>query len=99
LRQRKRAACARGQGTRTSPPRYAPTAKRFDTGRINPTLKLTLPALRGSRDRVAAPTELGPLLDALESDDRAIYATALYAGLRLGELQALQWEDIDLDTT
>jgi integrase len=26
-----------------------------------------------------------------------VFATALYAGLRLGELQALQWEDIDLD--
>jgi integrase len=64
---------------------------------INPTLKLTLPAVRGRRDRVAAPTEVGPLLDALDPDDRAIYATALYAGLRLGELQALQWADIDLD--
>jgi integrase len=63
---------------------------------VNPTLKLALPAVRGRRDRVAAPGELGPLLDALEPDDRAIYATALYAGLRLGELQALQWDDIDL---
>jgi integrase len=65
---------------------------------INPTLKLSLPAVRGRRDRIAAPTELAPLLDALEPADRAIYATALYAGLRAGELQALQWDDIDLDT-
>jgi integrase len=65
---------------------------------INPTLKLALPAVRGHRDRVAAPTELGPLLDALEPADRAIYATALYAGLRAGELQALHWDDIDLQT-
>jgi integrase len=64
---------------------------------INPTLKLTLPAVRGRRERVAAPTEVGPLLDALTGADRAIYATALYAGLRLGELQALQWDDIDLE--
>jgi integrase len=64
---------------------------------VNPTLKLTLPAVRGRRERIAAPTEVGPLLDALDGDDRAIYATALYAGLRLGELQALQWDDIDLD--
>jgi integrase len=63
---------------------------------VNPTLKLALPAVRGRRDRVAAPGELGPLLDALEPDDRAIYVTALYAGLRLGELQALHWDDIDL---
>jgi integrase len=63
---------------------------------LNPTLKLTLPVVRGQRERVAAPTEVGPLLDALEADDRAIFATALYAGLRLGELQALQWDDVDL---
>jgi len=65
---------------------------------INPTHKLALPAVRGRRDRVAAPTELAPLLDALGPDERAIYATALYAGLRAGELQALQWDDIDLHT-
>jgi integrase len=65
---------------------------------INPTLKLALPAVRGCRDRIAAPTELGPLLDALEPADRAIYATALYAGLRAGELQALHWDDINFET-
>jgi len=65
---------------------------------VNPTLKLTLPVVRSQRERVAAPTEIAPLLDALQADDRAIYATALYAGLRLGELQALQWDDIDLKT-
>ena len=65
---------------------------------INPTLKLTLPPVRGRRDRVAAPTEVAPLLDALPPADRAIYATDLYAGLRAGELQALQWDDIDLTT-
>jgi integrase len=63
---------------------------------VNPTLNLTLPVVRGQRDRVAAPTEVAPLLDALRPGDRAIYATALYAGLRLGELQALQWDDVDL---
>jgi integrase len=64
----------------------------------NPTLKLSLPVDRSRRDRVAAPTELGPLLDALQPADRAIYAAALYAGVRAGELQGLQWEDIDFDT-
>jgi integrase len=28
---------------------------------------------------------------------KALWATALYAGLRKGELRALTWEDIDLD--
>jgi integrase len=63
---------------------------------VNPTLKLSLPAVRGRRDRVAAPAEVAPLLDALLPADRAIYATALYAGLRAGELQALQWDNVDL---
>jgi integrase len=64
---------------------------------INPTLKLVLPAVRGVRERVAAPAEVGALLNALDPADRAIYATALYAGLRAGELQALGWDDVDLD--
>ena len=36
------------------------------------------------------------LLAALPLQDRALWATALYAGLRLGELQALRWPDLDL---
>ena len=62
----------------------------------NPTLKLILPAVRGTRERVAAPAEATTLLDTLPLSDRAIWATALYAGLRLGELQALDWNHIDL---
>ena len=64
---------------------------------INPTLRLALPAVRGQRDRIAAPLGVAPLLDALQPVDRAVYATALYAGLRAGELQALRWDDLDLE--
>jgi integrase len=32
----------------------------------------------------------------LEEDERALWSTAFYAGLRRGELQALQWADVDL---
>jgi integrase len=64
---------------------------------LNPTLKLTLPAVRGRRDRIAAPAEAITLLDALPLSERTIWATALYAGLRLGELQALDWSHIDLE--
>jgi integrase len=60
----------------------------------NPTLKLALPAVRGRRDRIAAPTEVRALLGALPAAERAIFATALYAGLRLGELQALDWVNV-----
>lgn len=62
----------------------------------NPTHGLELPAQRGRRDRVASPTEAAALIAQLPYDDRALWATAMYAGLRLGELQALCWEDVDL---
>ena len=62
---------------------------------VNPTLGLRLPASRGRRDRVAAPSEAEALLDALPEGDRAVWAAALYAGLRRGELLALRHEDVD----
>lgn len=55
---------------------------------LNPTLDLALPAYRGRRDRVARPAEAERLLRALPEGDRAVWATALYAGLRRGELSA-----------
>jgi integrase len=63
---------------------------------LNPTSGLELPAVRGRRDRIASPGEAGELLAALPERDRALWATALYAGLRRGELQALRWDDVDL---
>jgi integrase len=71
----------------------------LDRGQIalNPTLKLALPAVRGTRERIAIPSEATKLLDTLPLPERTIWATALYAGLRLGELQALDWNHIDLD--
>ena len=63
---------------------------------INPTSGLRLPASQGRRDRVAAPAEAARLLDALPIGDRALWATALYGGLRRGELAALRWCDVDL---
>ena len=38
----------------------------------------------------------GAALAAVPVGDRAVWATAMYAGLRLGELRALRWEDVDL---
>ena len=63
---------------------------------VNPTVAIELPAVRGRRDRVAAPAEAAALIASVPERDRAVWATAFYAGLRRGELQALRWTDIDL---
>lgn len=64
---------------------------------LNPTHGLELPAPRGKRERIATPAEARALLEALRPADRPFWATALYAGLRRGELLALQWGDVDLE--
>lgn len=63
---------------------------------VNPTTGLEMPAVRGGRDRIASPEECAKLLDALPPADRPLWACAMYAGLRRGELMALRIEDIDL---
>ena len=63
---------------------------------VNPTTGLELPAVRGRRDRTASPEEARLLLGALERD-RALWATAMYSGLRMGELRALEWDAVDFD--
>lgn len=62
----------------------------------SPTIGLRLPAVRGRRDRIATADEASRLLRALPESDRALWATALYSGLRLGELRALDWTAVDL---
>ena len=63
---------------------------------VNPCTGLRLPAVRGRRDRFAEPSEAAALVAATPRRDRAIWATAFYAGLRRGELRALRWRDIDV---
>lgn len=65
---------------------------------VDPCAGITLPASRGRRDRVATPAEVEALIAAVPAvRDRAIWGTAMYAGLRAGEIRALRWEDVDLD--
>jgi integrase len=62
----------------------------------NPCDKLSMPRSDRRRDRIADPKEGADLIAAVPLEDRAIWATAMYAGLRRGELQALRDRDLEL---
>lgn len=64
---------------------------------IDPTKGLVLPAVQNGRDRIADPVEAELLIDALPDGEQALWATAVYAGLRRGELRELRWSDVDLE--
>ena len=55
---------------------------------------LDLPAGGGHRDRAATPEEATELLEALPEEQRPLWATAFYGGLRRGELRALRWRNV-----
>lgn len=62
----------------------------------NPSERIDLPTGDSGRHvRIATPAEAAALLAALAVEDRPVWATAFYAGLRRGELQALRVRDID----
>lgn len=63
---------------------------------INPTRDLELPAPLSRPTEIVAPGVAARLLNALSAEDRAIWATSLYAGLRYGELRALRWGAVDV---
>jgi integrase len=65
---------------------------------VDPTDGLELPAVRGRRERIADRSEAAALIAAVPAGERALWATAIYGGLRRGELRALRWADIELDT-
>ena len=63
----------------------------------NPTQRIDLPPNSTDRpSRIASPAEAAELIAALAEADRPIWASAFYAGLRRGELQALRCSDVDL---
>jgi integrase len=62
----------------------------------DPTALVDLPISRGRRERAAEVPEARELIDALDPQDRPIWATAMYGGLRRGELRALRARDVDL---
>jgi integrase len=64
---------------------------------LNPCDGLRLPAGETARDRIASPTEAATLIAALRPKDQATVGVAVYAGLRLGELLALDVTAVDLE--
>jgi len=74
-------------------------ARRRDEVTDNPTVDLELRRPDGKRDRIATPAEAAALIAAVLEGERALWACAFYAGLRRGELRALRWSDIDLETS
>src|SRR5439155_1971290 len=64
---------------------------------VNPTLGLDLPMGKGRRTRVADPAEAAKLIEVLPMPERAIWAVATYAGLRLAEIRALRVSDMDFE--
>ncbi len=64
--------------------------------RVNPTTGLRLPTGGQGRDRIASPAEVAKLIAALPPHDQAALGLAVYGGLRLGEVLALEWAAIDL---
>ena len=64
---------------------------------LNPCSGLRLPSGGEARDRVATPAEAARLIAALPPRDQAALGLAVYAGLRIGELLALDFSALDLD--
>ncbi len=68
-----------------------------DLAHVNPCTSLRLPSGEQKRDRIATPSEAAKLIAALPAKDQAALGLAVYAGLRIGELLAIEWEAIDLE--
>ena len=68
----------------------------LDQVAVNPTTGIVLPAPKKPSNDITPPQLALEMIGLLPKPDRLIWYTALYTGLRLGELQALRWSDVDL---
>lgn len=64
---------------------------------VNPTTNPDLPANEVEEVTPVPPAAVAKLLAALPQEERAVWATAVFGGLRSGELRAIRWKYIDLD--
>jgi len=74
-------------------------ARQLGEVHANPTSGVSVPSVNRRQTKFATAEQVEAMLGKLDSaKDRALWATALYAGLRRGELTALHREDVDLAT-
>jgi integrase len=74
-------------------------ARQLGEVHANPTSGISVPAVDRRQTRFATTEQIEAMCARLESaKDRALWSTALYAGLRRGELAALHAADVDLAT-
>ncbi|MCB0868726.1 MAG: site-specific integrase, partial [Solirubrobacterales bacterium] len=71
-------------------------ARSRGTVATNPTTDLELPSPTPKKAEIVSPAVADHLVDLAPVEDRAIWAAAVYAGLRYGELRALRWNAVDL---
>ena len=72
-------------------------ARQLGEVQTNPVTGISVPSVSRRQERFATVEQVEAMLSRLErAKDRAAWATAIYAGLRRGEIMALRREDIDL---
>ena len=64
---------------------------------VDPCARLKMPVVRNNRTRIEASTTAEALIAALPESEQAFWALALFAGIRRGELRALQVDDVDFE--
>ena len=65
----------------------------------NPAERVKPPRKQREEMDFLKPGEIRALLDALDDEWRPFFHTAIFTGMRLGELMALQWSDIDWNSS
>lgn len=63
---------------------------------MNPTIGIEKPAVRTTTARIVSPVDAARMLEVLTAQDRPLWASAFYSGLRRGELTAQTVADVDL---
>jgi integrase len=63
---------------------------------VNPVERLPLPKIEREEMRFLTPTDLALLADTIDPRYRAFVMLAGYSGLRVGELFALRWDNVDM---